>query len=339
MSDWDEVPKHYDPYRNTQTDPVVYDGQPPAPDVHDTDQSVDQCIVRSSIWNPTIDIMSVALAHDATHIYAYFKAVGKIGDTAPGGRAYLQVNLDVDNDQSTGYCVGTGGYYPSICGIDMAFEIEMYNGTFNTQHFLLHSTTDEGYNKAMADQKMGKVELATAIVGYKPYQEWVYDITEDEAKRCAEQIDNKTEGPYTLPTTGKKICFVTDKCTGPFQGSSRHAFSEDGKELEMSVEIEAFLLLTTSTPDKLKPTIPIGSSIMAHFTLEASGELAVPLEWSSDATLAFSYTFEASSADWKLVIVLVIAVVILVLVLGTLMVQRVLMARRRAQYESLGLGE
>ena len=35
----------------------------------------------------------------------------------------------MDNDWATVYCVGTGGYYPSVCGIDMAFEIEMYNGT------------------------------------------------------------------------------------------------------------------------------------------------------------------------------------------------------------------
>jgi hypothetical protein len=96
----------------------------------------------------------------------------------------------MDNNQGTGYCVGTGGYFPSVCGIDMAFEIEFYNGTFNTEHFLLHAAKDEAEKILdMNDQKQGKkmleflnnliggkgvVRLADSVIGYKPYTEWVY---------------------------------------------------------------------------------------------------------------------------------------------------------------------
>jgi hypothetical protein len=85
------------------------------------------------------------------------------------------VNLDVDNDPSTGYCVGTGGYYPSVCGVDMAFEIEFFNGKFNTEHFLLHAAKDNSQKaEDEADQKKGVVRLANSIIGYKPYTEYVY---------------------------------------------------------------------------------------------------------------------------------------------------------------------
>jgi hypothetical protein len=51
-----------------------------------------------------------------------FQAVGKIGDTVTtGGRAYLQVNMDMDNNPTTGYCVGTGGYCKGHCHLN-AFD-------------------------------------------------------------------------------------------------------------------------------------------------------------------------------------------------------------------------
>jgi hypothetical protein len=73
FADWDVVPKRTDPSRASQLDPVVYDGHPPAPDVHDTTSTTDQCIIRPDIWNPTVDIVQYALSHDDEHVYAYFK--------------------------------------------------------------------------------------------------------------------------------------------------------------------------------------------------------------------------------------------------------------------------
>jgi len=39
-------------------------------------------------------------------------------------------------------CVLVGGYYPTTCGTDVHFELEMFNGSFNTAHYLLHAAWD-----------------------------------------------------------------------------------------------------------------------------------------------------------------------------------------------------
>lgn len=98
--------------------------------------------------------------------------------------------------------------------------------------------------------KTGQIQYAQGTVPYKPYGEWVYypagnPPTESESQRCAASINGRTSGPYALPD-GAQVCFVSDKCSGPFQGSFQYAFSKDGTELEMAVPFAAFLKLASS---------------------------------------------------------------------------------------------
>jgi hypothetical protein len=39
FDDWNSVAKRFDPFRPTINDPVVFDGVPATPDVHDTDST------------------------------------------------------------------------------------------------------------------------------------------------------------------------------------------------------------------------------------------------------------------------------------------------------------
>jgi len=55
-----------------------------------------------------------------------------------------------------------GGYWPSFCGADIHVEVEMYNGSFNTGHFVLHSmneTDPDAREKAEEDHKNGFLRL------------------------------------------------------------------------------------------------------------------------------------------------------------------------------------
>jgi hypothetical protein len=65
FTDWQNVPKRNDPYQRTMDAPNVTDGFPPLPDVHDTVGS-DLCANHSSRWNPVVDVMQVAVAHDVS---------------------------------------------------------------------------------------------------------------------------------------------------------------------------------------------------------------------------------------------------------------------------------
>jgi hypothetical protein len=114
-----------------------------------------------------------------------------------------------------------GGYYPEGCGFDFHFEIEMYNGTFNTAHVILHSMNNNAsYMAARAQQEKGITELggnATFIVAYKPYTEWVYydkkhPMSDDEKSRCP-------DGPFYYGDS-ESICFVEDKVCGQILGPS-----------------------------------------------------------------------------------------------------------------------
>jgi len=184
--------------------------------------------------------------------------------------------LDADNNQTTGYCINLGGYYPTTCGTDLHFEIEMYNGTFNTAHYLLHSAWDErSYQRAYEEQKRGVVTFDGPAT-YHPYTEWVYydrahPMPPDEVKRCP-------DGPHTLPN-GAQICFVEDKAPGPFQGVMQYAFSKDDTMMEMSAPFEGFMNKSDGTP-------VVGMGTMLHFTmaLETSGELQRDDKWSTDAS-------------------------------------------------------
>lgn len=199
----------------------------------------------------------------------------QVNETTQAGRSYIQIMLDVDNSLDTGYCTNLGGYYPFVCGIDMHFELEMYNGTFNTAHLLLHAMNDNAtYTKAKSENERGIVSLAGNST-YKPYTEWIYynkqhPLTESEKKRCP-------DGPYFFGDS-EAICFVEDKVNGPFKGAMNFGFSDDKHSVEISAPFGAFLKYANG-----EPVIKIGNKINIAMALEVSGEYSVPVgSWATD---------------------------------------------------------
>ena len=213
FDDWIPVRKYDDP-RDDEAGTVLQGG---TFDCHDTD-SDGLCDHPSHVYNPHADLIEYAFTHDERGVYAYMKAVGNISLTSmsstDAGRSYIQVMLDMDTYIPTGYCTNEGGYYPPGCGYDMHFELEMYNGTMNTAHVILHSMNDTlQFEAAKQDQINGIVNFGPAT--YKPYTEWVYwsssnPPTSIESSHCQES----NGGPYTLPN-GDIICFVVDKVCPP----------------------------------------------------------------------------------------------------------------------------
>ena len=100
FSDWAAVPSHYDPAGGPG---VLHHG---IPDTHDTDHSAPGD-VPAYVNHPDIDLIEYKFTHDASNLYAYFRATGQIGHTITNatkhGRYYVIVTLDVDNSTNTGY--------------------------------------------------------------------------------------------------------------------------------------------------------------------------------------------------------------------------------------------
>jgi len=273
FTDWDSVRKYRDPHDNIDGS-VLQDG---IPDCHNTTES-GRCSKPTHVFNPIVDILEYALAHDSGHLYAYFKSAGNITLTSTdGGREYIGVNLDVDDDIETGYCVSGGGYFPDSCGYDLLFELEIFNGSFNSAYIILHSMTNNAdYQRAHMEQRRRVVSLAPAI--YDIYTEWVYwddrnPITPEEGQRC-------TDGPYYLPGNDHPvICFVQDKCNCRFQGVMKFAVSKDFHEIEISAPFEAFMNYANG-----KPTVALGKRMTVEFFLETSEQFSTPRAWASDGT-------------------------------------------------------
>ena len=106
---------------------------------------------------PTSTYLSTNLLHDENNLYAYFRrgVVGRTQQQGQGngaaGRYYVIVTIDVDNQDTTGYELRGGGYWiypdwPFSGGYDMNMELEFYNGSWNTGHYLSHDalTTNSG---------------------------------------------------------------------------------------------------------------------------------------------------------------------------------------------------
>jgi len=278
-----------------------YDGFPVNPDTHEASELSDLCGNRLSVYNPHVDIIESAIAHNKNKVFAYFKAVGAIGlttTTPSAGRAYLQINMDIDNNANTGYCPSLGGYYPQQCGVDLSFEIEMYNGTFNTGHIILHAHKNE------SDIPLIQSEILTGFFApngpdlpYNLYEEWVYydkQPPQEEIDRCNKGVVNGNgDGFFKVEYSNNHkdawVCFMSDECDGPFAGVFEYGFSEDQTELEMGVPFEAFMYNSLTN----EPNLQLGMSITMQMNLETSDELSIPNNlWASDAVLPFSYAFE-----------------------------------------------
>ena len=111
FSDWTNVPSY--------TDPVD--------DQHDTDHN-GEFDTPAYVDHEDADLIEFKFTHDENNLYAYFKATGEIGRTqnsgsGTAGRYYVIVTIDVDNNNTTGYPLHEGGYYPTTNGYDMNMEV------------------------------------------------------------------------------------------------------------------------------------------------------------------------------------------------------------------------
>ncbi|WP_197532645.1 beta strand repeat-containing protein [Symmachiella macrocystis] len=256
-------------------------------DQHDTDHN-GQNDTPSYVDHPDVDLLEYKVSHDEENFYFYFEASGEIGATqqenlAEGlrsGRYYVIVTIDVDNDDSTGYWLNEGGYYPTSDGYDMNAELEFYNGAINTGHYLLHGALDDAeLEQSFADQSGGN------YVWGGPQTQGPFDPGFVEIK--AGDYDHYTQWVYKNddPANGgnDSVTFVQDR--GPVvTGNITFAQSADSTKLEMMVPFEGFL-----TDQFGNSIIELGQTVDLSFSLEASGELSNEVsptnpngEWASD---------------------------------------------------------
>jgi hypothetical protein len=255
FTDWQYVPVY--------TDPVD--------DQHDTDHELPGD-TPDYVDHEDVDLIEFKFTNDEENLYAYFKSRGIIGRTqssgvGTAGRYYVIVTIDVDNDDTTGYPLHEGGYYPTTPGYDMNMEVEYFDAAFNTGHYLNHGCLDATeFAQAEVDQSNGVVDVRPGT--YEWYTQWVWW---DEPQGNPGEIE-------LPPGGGSTIIWVADK--GPvYQGIITIALSVDGHEAEMKAPFRGFMM------DKNSPTDPImelGKIIDLSFSLEASGELAVGGQWASD---------------------------------------------------------
>ncbi len=221
-----------------------------ANNVHDTDGYPEGGTPAQQIEYSDVDILEVKFANDDSTLYGYMKSTGIIGRTsadslghAKNGRYYFIFTIDVDDNDTTGYQLREGGYYPDSKGYDMNMEVEFYDGAFNTGHYINHEYISESDFNAnwQNDLEQGIVRLAPGT--YDWYSQWVMFA----------------DSTYVV---------VSDK--GPvYQGIIEIAVSEDGHEAEMSAPFWGFL----KTPEG-ENIIDVNQNIIVSASLEASGELS-----------------------------------------------------------------
>ncbi|MEZ6046602.1 MAG: Ig-like domain-containing protein [Planctomycetaceae bacterium] len=253
MSDWDN--------------PAIAQYFDPEDDQHDTDTS-GRNGTPVYVDHPNADLLEYRVTNDEENLYFYFRSRGQIGATSNSidgpraGRYYVIVTIDVDQDDNTGYWLDDGGYYPTTNGYDMNAEIEYYDGTFNTGHYLNHGAqTSAELTQAFLDQTRGAYTpgfdgpyqpgFVNILPGtYQYYTQWVYQ----ENNPAIESDD--------------QITLVVDR--GPVVlGIIQAAISADGHSLEMIAPMKGFL-----KDQNGDPIIKVGSILDLSFSLEASGELS-----------------------------------------------------------------
>ena len=246
-----------------------------ADDVHDTD-GYPEGGSPSYVEYSDVDIIEVKFTNDAENLYGYIKATGEIGRTSSDtlghekkGRYYFIFTIDVDDNDTTGYQLKDGGYYPDSRGYDMNMEVEFYNGGFNTGHYINHEFTSEE-----EAQTQGLIDLENGIVNLAPGS---YDY-------------------YTQWVTFEDSSYVVVEDRGPvYQGIITIAVSEDGHEAEIKAPMWGFL----NTPDGDR-IIDVGQYIDISASLEGSGELSESAAnagytpgshsvWGSDTAEPFHY--------------------------------------------------
>jgi hypothetical protein len=234
----------FDDWQNVAT--IVND---PPNDEHDTDWYSDHLSEPVGRKYSDIDLLQVKFTHDRENLYGYVKSRGVIGRTATSadglkaGRFYFIITIDVDNEDSTGYPLQEGNYWPNSTGFDMNMEVEFYDGSFNTGHYILHAYRGET-ELAQGRMELEKHMIRLAPGNYDDYLQWV-----------------------VFPDS--TFTYVSDR--GPIieNGIIKVAVSPDGHEAEMKAPMWGFYRNINGDP-VMKP----GNTIDISFSLEGSGELS-----------------------------------------------------------------
>jgi len=241
----------------------------PAHDEHDTDWFGDGLAEPVPRKYSDVDILEVKFTHDRENLYGYVKARGVVGRTSraadgdKAGRYYYIITIDVDDNDSTGYAIQEGNYWPNSIGYDMNMEVEFYDGTFNTGHYINHEFKNE------VELEAGRIDLYNRIIRlapgtYEHYLQWV--VFPDSSI-----IEVKDKGPI-------------------YQGIIEVAVSEDGHEAEMKAPMWGFFW-----DENGAPIVKLGNTIDISFSLEGSGELsesAMELGYSGNRSVWGSDTAE-----------------------------------------------
>jgi hypothetical protein len=209
-----------------------------------------------------VDILEVKFTHDSRNLYGYVKSRGQVGRTSKAsdglkaGRYYFIITIDVDDSDSTGYPLQQGGYWPNSTGYDVNMEVEFYDGTFNTGHYILHSFLSS------AALTQGRVDLSNHIVrlapgNYDDYLQWV-----------------------VFPDSS--YVYVEDRGPVVENGIIKAAVSSDGHEAEMMAPMWGFYKKPNG-----QPVVQLGQKLDISFSLEGSGEL-------SEGALALGYAGKKS---------------------------------------------
>ena len=246
----------------------------PADDVHDTDGNYPDGGQPSYVAYSDVDILEVKFTNDSKNLYGYIRATGQIGRTASDtlgqtrkGRYYFIFTIDVDDNDTTGYRLKEGGYYPDSRGYDVNMEVEFYDGAYNTGHYINHE-----FLTAQQLNEQGPVDLANGVIDLAP---GTYDY-------------------YTQWVTFEDSSYVMVEDRGPvYYGIITIAVSPDGHEAEIKAPMWGFL----KTPEGV-PIIDFGYTIDVSASLEGSGELSEQLNdptgshtaWGSDTAEPFKYT-------------------------------------------------
>lgn len=254
FDDWQALPRYTDPAGDTNSTTPYARRWRPAPVEH-----VD------------VDLLEYRLTHDDEALYFYMKSRGRIGhtqkaegDDKPAGRFYVNVTIDADQNDRTGYALRGGGYYPDSRGYDTNAELEFYNGELNVAKYLNHGVRSRrAMTQAFLDQSQGQYQKGTN----GPYPAGFMRFGRNH-------YDHYTEWVYHPDDT---ITFVHDKGPQIGQGIVTFALSEDEHEIEMRFPFRGFL-----TDPQGKPVIGVGSVLDLSFSLEASGESVPAQRWASD---------------------------------------------------------
>jgi hypothetical protein len=227
----------------------------------------------AAIAHPDVDLLEYKFTHDENNLYAYFRAAGIIGKTQHrptgttlrSGRYYVIVTIDVDDDDSTGYWLHEGGYAPTSRGYDMNMELEFFDGSFNTGHYLSHDAlTGDEFAQDFLNLTSGQWDPSGMNDG--PY-------TPGFVQPAPGNYDNYTQWVYHENDT---LTLVSDG--GPVvPGIMSMAVSPDGHEIEICAPFRGFLTNAAGNAN-----MALGKTLDISFSLEASGELAPGNNWGSD---------------------------------------------------------